>query len=120
VLAPPLERIVTATDVFYRIMGAESFVWSMGILMSLTAGYMVQQYIEDMLASTVIGLALFVTILIGNWAFIEWGLVFTHNKESNVVAAAGASICAATTLTIITIRVWTAIGSLTNRLRGTN
>jgi hypothetical protein len=99
------------------ILSAEQLVWIVGTVMSSAAAYILHQFVDDWLYAAFAGLALFVAILIANFAFAHIGLIFTFDRQANVVAAAGAAVLAVTFVAVVSLRVWFGISDLTYRLR---
>lgn len=101
----------------WAILAAERLVWVVATFMSAAAAYILHQYVEDWLYSSVAAFALFASILIANFAFAHIGLIFTFDRQANVVAAAGAAIFAITLATVVSMRVWYGISDVAYRLR---
>jgi hypothetical protein len=99
------------------ILAAERLVWVVAICMSSAAAYILHQYVDDWLYATVAGFILFAAILIANFAFAHIGLIFTFDRQANVVAAAGVAVFAISLVTVVLMRVWFGISDLTYRLR---
>jgi hypothetical protein len=101
-----------------QIYAAPSIVWTMAIIMSAIAGYMLECYLDDMLFAVFSACAMFVAIMIGHVVFIELNVLFTYDREANVVASAGAAVCCVTVMAIITGRIWNAYAENRHRMRG--
>ena len=89
-----------------QVYQAPSLVWTLALLMSAISGYMLHSYIGDYLFASVSACALFVAILVAHVAFIELGVFFTTDKESNIAASAGAAVCSVTLITVVMMRLW--------------
>lgn len=101
------------------IFVAPALVWSMAILMSIIAGYMLHTYVNDLLFAICGSLVMFAAILVANVAFNELGVAFTTDKESNIAASAGAAICSVALITILVLRIWQAAYLYRSRLSET-
>jgi tryptophan-rich sensory protein len=101
-----------------QVMSSPPLVWTVAFFMSAAAGYILHTYLDDLLHSFVIAVAMYVSILVANTGFTQLGVFFTTDKEANVVAAAGASICAVTILAVIILRIAYAIGDFRRWFRG--
>jgi hypothetical protein len=111
------EAIENVLWIISAILAAERLVWLVAIFMSAAAAYILHQFVDDWLYVTFAGLALFVAILIANFAFSHIGLIFTFDRQANVVAAAGAAVLAVTLVAVVSLRVWFGISDLSYRLR---
>lgn len=96
---------------FYLLWHADVVVWSVAFLMSLIAAVILNSYTDDFLYPIVIGTALFISIMVANVAFAYLGIMFTANKNSNIVAAAGAAVCSVTVIGILTLRILSVISA---------
>jgi uncharacterized membrane protein len=101
-----------------QVMNSTSLVWTVAFFMSAAAGYILHTYLDDMLHAFVIAVVMFGSILVANTGFTQLGIFFTSDKEANVVAAAGASICAVTILAIIALRLAYAVGDVRRWFKG--
>jgi FlaA1/EpsC-like NDP-sugar epimerase len=101
----------------WAILAAERLVWVVAAFMSAAAAYILHQYVEDWLYSSVAACILFASILIANFAFAHIGLVFTFDRQANVVAAAGAAVVALSLLVVVGLRVWFSVSDMSYRLR---
>lgn len=110
-----MESVRVLIDLIYA---APSMVWTVAFLMSAISGYMLQTYIDDVLFSVFAGLSMFVAILIAHVAFTDLGIYFSANRDSNVVASAGAAVCSATIIAILMIRLWNLAADARHRMRG--
>ena len=107
-----------SVDVFlYLLWHADTLVWCVAILLSLIAGMILHSYSDDLLFAIVISSALFISIMVANVAFTYLGVMFTTNKNSNIIAAAGAAVCSVTVMGIIALRLVHAIAEHANRLK---
>jgi F0F1-type ATP synthase membrane subunit a len=95
-----------------QVMLQPSLVWTVAFFMSAAAGWILHSINEDALQTFVIMTILFVAILIANAGFSQLGVYFSNDKESNIVAAAGASICAVAAMAVIIMRLMYAVGDL--------
>lgn len=112
-----MEFLLTFVD---EVLASSSLVWTVAIILSSISGYVLHTYIGDMLYSACISVAMFVSVLIGNAGFARIGLYFTNDRDANVVAAAGLSICALTAMAVILMRVFNAVGDLRQKMRYRN
>ena len=110
--------IEAVTVLIDQIYAAPSMVWTIALLMSAISSYMLHTYIDDRVFSVFACLSLFVTILIAHVAFNNLGIYFSSNKDSNVVASAGAAVCSMTMFSILVLRMWNMAADARNRLRG--
>ena len=101
-----------------RVIAAPDLVWTMALMMSLISGYMLHSFVDDYVFAVVTTLSMFIAIMVAQEAFAEIGVYFTDNKEANIAAAAGASICSVTLMGIILLRIWHAFADFSNRLKG--
>lgn len=101
-----------------QVYAAPMIVWTIAILMSAIAGYMLECYLDDFLFAAFSAVAMFAAIMIANIAFVELDVLFTHDKEANVVGSAGAAVCCVTVIAIVLGRVWNAYAENRHRLRG--
>lgn len=99
----------------YLLWNADWIVWCVAALMSLIAGVILQNYSDDTLLAVVISVALFVSIMIANVAFTYLGIMFMANKNSNMVAAAGAAVCSVTVIALVAVRLINSIRAHTSR-----
>jgi hypothetical protein len=98
--------------IYDQIMRADSLVWSLALLMSGLFGMLLHSYLDDWTATIVAMAGMYIAVLVGSVAFSQLGLVFSHNKDSNIVAAAGAGICTLTLAAVILRWTWLAICNL--------
>ena len=108
-----MQFLLTFVD---EVLASSSLVWSVAILLSAISAYVLHTYIGDWLYSSIISVAMFVSVLIGNAGFARLGLLFTADSDANIVAAAGFSICALTVMAVILMRVFNAIGDLRQKM----
>ena len=101
-----------------QVWAAPSFVWTITLMMSAISGYMLQNRVDDWLFAVACAGALFILTMIAQVAFVNLGVTFTDNKDSNIVAASGAAACSVTLLAILLLRMWYAVMDARNRLRG--
>ncbi len=101
-----------------RVYAEPDFVWTMAMLMSIISGYMIYSFVDDWVFAVVTTFSMFAAIMVAHQAFTELGIFFTTNPDSNVVAAAGASICSVTLMSVILLRIWHAFADFSNRLKG--
>lgn len=101
-----------------RVVAAPDLVWTMALMMSLIAGYMLYSFVDDYVFAIVTTLSMFIAIMVAHEAFTELGVFFTENKEANIAAAAGAAVCSVTLMSIILLRIWHAFADFGNHLKG--
>ena len=110
--------MVEAMSLFFdQVYQAPSIVWTMAVLMGAMSGYLLDLYIEDAWFSFFSAVAMFMAIMIAQVAFNELGVMFTSDREANVVASAGAAVCSATIIVILLLRVWNAAADSRHRNR---
>ena len=102
-----MESLYTFWD---AVVTAPSLVWTVALIMSGLTGWMLHNYLDDLLYAITISIVMYCSILVANAGFAQIGLFFTTDREANIVAAAGASICAVTLMTVIFMRIFYAIG----------
>ena len=101
-----------------QVWATPSFVWTITLMMSAISGLMLQNRVDDWLFSVACAAAMFVLTMIAHVAFVNLGVVFTDNKDSNTVAASAAAVCSVTLLAILLLRMGYAVMDARNRLRG--
>lgn len=109
-----MESLYTFWD---AVVTAPSLVWTVAFIMSGLTGWMLHNYLDDFLYSLTISIIMYCSILVANAGFAQIGLFFTTDREANIVAAAGASICAVTLMTLIFVRIFYAIGDFHQKLK---
>jgi hypothetical protein len=104
--------------IIYQIYMSDRLVWTVAICMGLLAAYILHYYIEDLMFAFVAAISMFVAIMITNLSFVMLGVMWTSDKNANVVAAAGAAMCSLTLIVVLVMRLWNAIWDYSNGLRG--
>lgn len=100
-----------------QVCAAPGLVWTVAFMMSALTGYMIHTYLDDLMYSIIISIVMYFSIMIANAGFAQIGIFFTSDREANIVAAAGASICSVTLMTVILMRIFYAIGDFNQKLR---
>jgi uncharacterized membrane protein YjjP (DUF1212 family) len=105
-------------DIFYvflnLLQNSNTMVWVVAGLLALVAGTMLDNITEDTLFSVVVAVSLFFAIMFSHVAFTYLGVVFTSNRDSNIVVAAGVAICSLTVIAIIIIKILYSMGQARN------
>jgi hypothetical protein len=97
---------------------APSLVWTTAFFMSALVAWMIHFYLEDFLQTFVVSFIMYWSIVAANVTFSLTGIIFSADRESNVVWAAGASVCAVTLSAVALIRLYYAIADLIRWSKG--
>jgi hypothetical protein len=111
-------RVVESIYLFWSaVISAPSLVWTVAFMMSALVGWMIHSYLDDLLYAICTAITMYVAIVVANAGFAQIGVYFTTDREANVVAAAGASICAVTLMAVIILRIIYAVGDFNQALK---
>ena len=102
----------------YLVSESPGIVWTVAFIMSGVTAWMLHYHVEDMLRTTVSAFVMYWAIVITAAVFGMNGIIFTDDKEANVVWVAGAAICLVTAVTVTFIRVYYAVSDLIRWLKG--
>lgn len=97
---------------------APPLVWTTAFFMSALVAWMVHFHLEDLMQTGVVAFFMYWAIVVANVAFSLSGIIFSADRESNVVWAAGASICAVTLAAVALMRLFYAISDLIRWAKG--
>ena len=100
-----------------EVASAPQIVWYVALILTFTTAWILHAYNENLLYTVVISTAMFISVLIGEAGFKHIGLLFSADRDSNVVASAGASICAVSAMAMILARLMFAVGDLRQKRR---
>jgi hypothetical protein len=101
-----------------QIETAPPLVWTTAFFMSTLVAWMVHFYLEDFMQTFVVAFIMYWAIVVANVAFSLTGIIFSADRESNVLWVAGASICAITLLAVLLMRLFYAISDLIRWSKG--
>ena len=109
-----MEMLWVFLDEVYALPG---IVWTVAFIMSFTTGWILHFRLEDFLRTLVICFGLYWAIVFAYVGVDHLGLIFSDDKEANVVWVAGATICFVTAVFVLLARIAYVTSDLIRKLR---
>ena len=88
-----------------EVTALPGIVWTIAFIMTFTTGWILHFRLEDFLRTLVICFGLYWAIIFANVGVGHLNLIFSSDKEANIVWVAGATICMVTALFVILARM---------------
>ena len=88
-----------------EMYAAPGLVWTIAFMMSVVAAWMFHHILEDFLRTMVVSVIMYWAMVATNVAVLRMGIIFSADKEANIVWASGVTICAVTAITVLLIRL---------------
>ena len=100
-----------------EVTALPGIVWTIAFIMTFTTGWILHFRLEDFLRTLVICFGLYWTIVFAYVGMDHINLIFSDDKEANVVWVSGATICMVTALFVILARIAHVTSDFLRRLR---
>lgn len=102
------------------VFALDSTVWTVAILMSLGAGVLIHNYVENLLFSSIYTVLIFMAVMAASVGLAWSGVYFMASKEANGVATVGVALCAVAAVVVFWLRVSAAVGDWRQKNRYPN
>lgn len=99
------------------VWNTSSFIWYVALFLTLAVAWILHAYNDNFLVTGTVSIGLYVSIILGTVGFGRLGVMFSPDKEANMAAAAGLTMCAILVMTLILTHVFFAIGEFRQQAR---
>jgi ABC-type Na+ efflux pump permease subunit len=99
------------------VWNTSSLIWYVSLFLTLAVAWILHSYNENALVTGTVSIMMYVSIILGNVGFSRLGVMFSADKEANLIASAGVTMCALLVMTLILARVFFAVGDMRQQAR---
>ena len=99
------------------ICNTSSLIWYVSLFLTLAVAWILHAYNENALATGTVSVGMYVSIILGSVGFSRLGVMFSPDRDANLIAAAGVTMCALLVMTLILAHVFYAFGDLRQQAR---
>lgn len=99
------------------IGNTSALVWYVALFLTFCVAWIIHAYNENALITATLAAGLYISIVMGCVGFSRLGFMFSPDKNANIVAAAGVTMCALLVMTLILARALYAMGDMRQKAR---